>query len=70
MSVAPSCFALQQSIFERTKTAFGGLDIVCNNADIADEQNWKKMINVNLVKQHIGSHAAAKLSVLPWCRMQ
>ena len=28
---------------------FGGIDVVCNNAGIADELNWKKMISVNLV---------------------
>eukprot|EP00731_Ephydatia_muelleri_P021078 Em0013g805a len=27
----------------------GGLDIVCNNAGIADEKNWRKMVDINLV---------------------
>jgi NAD(P)-dependent dehydrogenase (short-subunit alcohol dehydrogenase family) len=29
---------------------FGGLDVVCNNAGIGDEVNYKKTVAVNLVR--------------------
>lgn len=28
---------------------FGRIDIVCNNAGISDEDNWRKMLDINLV---------------------
>ena len=28
---------------------FGGIDIVCNNAGISDEDKWRKMLDINLV---------------------
>ena len=28
---------------------FGGLDIVCNNAGIFREDQWRKMLDINLV---------------------
>lgn len=37
-------------MFQVTQDVFEGIDILCNNAGIADEQNWKKMIAVNMVK--------------------
>jgi NAD(P)-dependent dehydrogenase (short-subunit alcohol dehydrogenase family) len=37
------------NVFSRTKEEFGGLHIVCNNAGIGDEENWRKMIDINLV---------------------
>ena len=40
---------LQKHMFEATRDEFGVIDIVCNNAGIADEKNWKKMIAVNMV---------------------
>ena len=36
-------------MFQATQDTFGGIDIVCNNAGIGDEQKWKKMIAVNMV---------------------
>ncbi|XP_020312247.1 15-hydroxyprostaglandin dehydrogenase [NAD(+)] [Oncorhynchus kisutch] len=34
--------------FQKTVEAFGGLDIVCNNAGIIDEMNWEKCVSINL----------------------
>lgn len=39
-----------RNMFQVTQDVFEGIDILCNNAGIADEQNWKKMIAVNMVK--------------------
>ena len=36
-------------MFQIITRRFGKVDIVCNNAGLADEQNWKKMIAVNMV---------------------
>lgn len=40
---------LQKSAFERTKEEFGAIDIVCNNAGISKEDEWRKMLDINLV---------------------
>lgn len=40
---------VQVSAFEKTKEAFGKIDIVCNNAGMGDESRWRKMLDVNLV---------------------
>jgi len=37
------------SAFQKTKEAFGRIDIVCNNAGLGDESRWRKMLDVNLV---------------------
>ena len=42
-------FTSQKSAFERTKEEFGGIDIVCNNAGILKEAEWRKMLDINLV---------------------
>lgn len=34
-----------------TVDKFGGIDILCNNAGIMDEDNWEKMVSVNLVRR-------------------
>lgn len=47
-----------RELFLATVKVFGKIDIVCNNAGIADEENWKKMIAVNLVAMMEGTHLA------------
>ncbi|XP_067852038.1 15-hydroxyprostaglandin dehydrogenase [NAD(+)]-like isoform X2 [Heptranchias perlo] len=42
--------------FERTIGNFLQLDIVCNNAGIADEMNWQKCVDVNLVSVIRGTY--------------
>ena len=39
----------QRQAFKDTKEKFGGIDIVCNNAGMGNEDYWRKMIEVNLV---------------------
>ncbi|XP_062414165.1 15-hydroxyprostaglandin dehydrogenase [NAD(+)]-like isoform X2 [Pungitius pungitius] len=38
-----------KAAFQRTAEALGGVDIVCNNAGILNEAEWKKTISINLV---------------------
>ena len=38
-------------MFKNTKSQFGGTDLVVNNAGIASEKYWGKMIDVNLVRE-------------------
>ncbi|XP_046330565.1 15-hydroxyprostaglandin dehydrogenase [NAD(+)]-like [Haliotis rufescens] len=37
-----------EGVFDAVREKYGGLDIVVNNAGIADEKNWTKMIDINL----------------------
>lgn len=46
-------FSFQRHVFEKTKKEFGVIDIVCNNAGIDDPNNWRKMIDINLVSHGI-----------------
>ena len=39
----------QKSAFQRTKEEFGCIDIVCNNAGITNEDNWRLTLDINLV---------------------
>jgi NAD(P)-dependent dehydrogenase (short-subunit alcohol dehydrogenase family) len=39
----------QRSAFAQTKEKFGGIDIVCNNAGIGNEDKWRLMLDINLV---------------------
>ncbi|XP_070564403.1 15-hydroxyprostaglandin dehydrogenase [NAD(+)]-like isoform X2 [Ptychodera flava] len=34
--------------FEKTKTAFGRVDILCNNAGVMNEVNWEHTIDINV----------------------
>ncbi|XP_046544092.1 15-hydroxyprostaglandin dehydrogenase [NAD(+)]-like [Haliotis rubra] len=37
-----------EGVFVAVRERYGGLDIVVNNAGIADEKNWSRMIDINL----------------------
>lgn len=43
------CSIPQKSAFAQTKQEFGSIDIVCNNAGIANEDKWQLMLDINLV---------------------
>ena len=45
--------SVQRAAFESTKERFGGIDIVCNNAGIGDETQWRKMVDINLVSLYL-----------------
>ncbi|CAI8014688.1 15-hydroxyprostaglandin dehydrogenase [NAD(+)] [Geodia barretti] len=47
-------------MFQTTIKEFGKVSIVCNNAGVADEQNWKKMIAVNMVAMMESTHLAVE----------
>uniref|UniRef100_A0A2C9LSE7 15-hydroxyprostaglandin dehydrogenase [NAD(+)] n=1 Tax=Biomphalaria glabrata TaxID=6526 RepID=A0A2C9LSE7_BIOGL len=47
-----------KNCFQRAVSTFGGVDIMVNNAGIVDEENWKNMININLVGALEGSMLA------------
>ncbi|XP_039630463.1 15-hydroxyprostaglandin dehydrogenase [NAD(+)]-like isoform X1 [Polypterus senegalus] len=47
--------------FHKTKEKFGKLDIVCNNAGIANEQDWEKTITVNLNGVIRGTYLAMEI---------
>ena len=38
-------------MFEQIHDKFGSLDIVVNNAGINSEENWEKMLDINLVNK-------------------
>ncbi|XP_017347982.1 15-hydroxyprostaglandin dehydrogenase [NAD(+)] [Ictalurus punctatus] len=35
-------------VFQKILSKFGRIDIFCNNAGIADEENWEKTVSINL----------------------
>ena len=37
-----------ESLFGQTKSSFGNIHLVCNNAGIIHERHWQKMLDVNL----------------------
>ena len=36
-------------VFEVARQTYGYIDLVANNAGIADEVNWRKMVDINMV---------------------
>lgn len=38
-----------KAAFQKTKEAFGGIDILCNNAGILNEKTWEKTVSINLM---------------------
>ncbi|XP_033124777.1 15-hydroxyprostaglandin dehydrogenase [NAD(+)]-like [Anneissia japonica] len=49
-----------EGAFSEVKNRFGQIDIVCNNAGIGDEENWEKMVEINLTAVIRGSHLATE----------
>ncbi|XP_006821833.1 15-hydroxyprostaglandin dehydrogenase [NAD(+)]-like [Saccoglossus kowalevskii] len=47
-----------EEAFEKVKTHFGRLDIVCNNAGILNEDNWELTLNINLMGTIRGTYLA------------
>lgn len=44
----------------KTRSLYGGLDIVCNNAGVYDEENWRKVFAVNTEAVFLGIRLAMK----------
>ncbi|KAK7925724.1 hypothetical protein WMY93_008034 [Mugilogobius chulae] len=38
-----------KAAFQKTVDAFGGIDVVCNNAGVLNESEWEKTVSINLV---------------------
>ncbi|KAM3601704.1 uncharacterized protein V6R79_017138 [Siganus canaliculatus] len=45
-----------KAAFQKATETFGGIDILCNNAGIADEGMWEKTVSVNLVATIRGTY--------------
>lgn len=41
--------SIQIAVFNKAKSAFGRIDVVINNAGILNENQWRRMIEVNVV---------------------
>ena len=50
---------LQRTSFQQTVAVFGKVDIVCNNAGVCNEANWRKNIEIDLVSDIIMQHSLA-----------
>lgn len=51
---------MQVAAFAQTKSRFGSLDIVCNNAGIGEDSDWEKVLHINLVLLSVQQPVAAK----------
>jgi len=40
----------QEAVFSRTKMEFGAIDILCNIAGVLELPDWRKTVDINLVK--------------------
>ncbi|OWF54027.1 15-hydroxyprostaglandin dehydrogenase [NAD(+)]-like isoform X2 [Mizuhopecten yessoensis] len=49
-----------KNVFQVTKNKFKRVDIVINNAGVADEENWGKVVDVNLKGSILGTQLAAE----------
>lgn len=47
-----------KAAFQKTTDTFGGIDIVCNNAGILNENRWEKTVSINLVGAISGTYLA------------
>ncbi|XP_045895542.1 15-hydroxyprostaglandin dehydrogenase [NAD(+)]-like [Micropterus dolomieu] len=47
-----------KAAFQKTAETFGGIDILCNNAGIANETAWEKTVSINLVGVIRGTYLA------------
>ncbi|XP_013396931.1 15-hydroxyprostaglandin dehydrogenase [NAD(+)]-like [Lingula anatina] len=45
-----------KNAFSHTKQSLGGLDILCNNAGIVNEIDWRKTIDINLIAVMTGTY--------------
>ncbi|XP_034406946.1 15-hydroxyprostaglandin dehydrogenase [NAD(+)]-like [Cyclopterus lumpus] len=47
-----------KAAFQKAAETFGGIDIVCNNAGVLNEDTWEKTVSVNLMGVIRGSYTA------------
>ncbi|KAK2828064.1 hypothetical protein Q5P01_019098 [Channa striata] len=47
-----------KAAFEKTVDTFGGIDILCNNAGILNENEWEKSVSINLLGVIRGTYVA------------
>ncbi|XP_023147058.1 15-hydroxyprostaglandin dehydrogenase [NAD(+)]-like [Amphiprion ocellaris] len=47
-----------KAAFQKTAETFGGIDILCNNAGILNENTWEKIVSINLMGVIRGTYLA------------